>query len=76
MYSQDKELLTLPPRLLLSVSYATAPIPTQPHASSNIQNEGRGVPAVAQWLTNPTRNHKVSGSIPGLDQWVEDPVLP
>ena len=31
---------------------------------------------MAQWLTNPTRNHKVSGSIPGLDQWVKDLVLP
>ena len=34
-----------------------------------------GVPVVAQWLTNPTRNHEVSGLIPGLAQWVEDPVL-
>ena len=25
--------------------------------------------------TNPTRNHKVVGSIPGLDQWVKDLVL-
>ena len=25
---------------------------------------------------NPTRNHEVSGSIPGLTQWVKDPVLP
>ena len=25
-----------------------------------------GVPAVVQWLTNPTRNHEVAGSIPGL----------
>ena len=25
-----------------------------------------GVPIVAQWLTNPTRNHEASGSIPGL----------
>ena len=24
---------------------------------------------------NSTRNHEVSGSIPGLAQWVEDPVL-
>ena len=30
---------------------------------------------MAQWLTNPTRNHEISGSIPGLDQWVKDPVL-
>ena len=25
-----------------------------------------GVPVVAQWLTNPTRNHGVAGSVPGL----------
>ena len=24
---------------------------------------------MAQWLTNPTRNHEVAGSIPGLAQW-------
>ena len=38
-------------------------------------NEIIGVPAVAQWLTNLTRNHKVVGLIPGLTQWVKDPVL-
>ena len=26
--------------------------------------------------TNPTRNHEVTGSIPGLTQWVKDLVLP
>ena len=35
-----------------------------------------GVLVVVQWLTNPTRNHEVVGSIPGLVQWVDDPVLP
>ena len=25
---------------------------------------------MAQWLTNPTKNHGVAGSIPGLAQWV------
>ena len=33
-------------------------------------------PVVAQWLTDPTRNHGVVGSIPGLTQWVNDLALP
>ena len=35
-----------------------------------------GVPVVAQWLTNPTRNHEVAGSVPALAQWVNDLALP
>ena len=34
----------------------------------------KGVPIVAQWLTNP-RNHEASGSIPDLTQWVKAPKL-
>ena len=35
-----------------------------------------GVPVVAQWFTNPTKNHVVAGSISGLAQWFKDLVLP
>ena len=31
---------------------------------------------MAQWLTNPSRNHEVTGSVPALAQWVNDLALP
>ena len=36
---------------------------------------GKGVPFMAQSLTNLTRNHEVLDSIPGLAQWIKDLVL-
>ena len=42
----------------------------------NVKKKKKGVPFMAQWLTNLIRIHEVSGLIPGLVQWVKDPVLP
>ena len=46
------------------------------HAVGTIKKEKQGVPVVAQWLANPTRNHEVAGSVPAFAQWVKDPALP
>ena len=42
----------------------------------SVKTKQLGAPVVVQWLTTPTRNREVSGSIPGLAQWVKDPALP
>ena len=41
-----------------------------------LKKSSGGVPTVAQWVTNSTKNHEVAGSIPGLALWVGDLALP
>ena len=43
------------------------------HISQTEEHEG--VSAVTQWVKNPTSIHEDEGLIPGLVQWVKDPVL-
>ena len=55
------------------------PIVTMLHVTSPelipLKSGCLGVPDVAQWLMNPTRNHEVEGLMTGLAQWVKDLVL-
>ena len=50
--------------------------PQRQRAGAILKRVSLGVPVVAQWLTNPTRNREVAGSVPGLAPWVKDPALP
>ena len=49
---------------------------SQKYVRGSSKNAETGVPVVARWLTNPTRNHEVAGSVPALAQWVNDSALP
>ena len=53
---------------MLLNNYKTLTIDT--HDIGEFKKHGGGVPLVAQWLTNLSRNHEVAGLVPGLAQWV------
>ena len=40
-----------------------------------LKRQKMGVPLMAYWLMNPTRNDEVASLIPGLVQWIKDLAL-
>ena len=62
--------------LLIPASCLLNSLLPQAVSSFVVKKDYFGVPVLAQWLINPTRNHQVVDSIPGLAQWVEDLALP
>ena len=69
-YRQDVNSFQLDLEMIQLVSANPVRIPAS-YFCGYLQNDSKvqvGVPIVVQWLMNPTSNHEVAGSIPGLAQ--------
>ena len=76
-----KEVAGLKARSWVLSPHCSAPrgpsaAPMKPLPSFGVKIKHRGLPVVAQQVTNPTSIHEDVGSMPGLAQWVKDPALP
>ena len=65
----DVQVAALPLTAMISQSLGMRP------GNLDLNKSPRGVPIVAQWLTNPTSIYDDVGLIPGLDHGVKDPAL-
>ena len=71
-----KDLVLLQLQLRSQLELRSGPWPGNSIGHESAKKGKKGVPVVAQWLTNSTSNHEVAGWIPGLAQWIKDPELP
>ena len=69
-----KRLASVDVSQIFKWNHGTSP-PSQA-GSEQFVNRYPGVSVVAQRVTNPTSIHEEVGLIPGLAQWVKNPVLP
>ena len=52
----------------LAATALIRPLAWEPPYAVGVALKRKGVPVMAQWLTNPTRNYEVAGSVPALAQ--------
>ena len=55
-------------QLVVSTSLVRIDLIKKMRLKQRVKENKTGVPIMAQWLTNPTRNHEFVGLIPGLAQ--------